>query len=94
MMNQKYGNLANLPPTKQEIVANQCPMNCGKVSAVLIARPPPGTIATWWSRCQKCLAYWETNPAGNVVVLKVITQIELCLDCREPKLALHLCEKR
>ena len=90
----KFGNL---PPTKQEVVANTCPMPCGgkEGSAVLCARPPIGTIATWWSRCQRCLAYWETSPAGKVTVLKGVMGIELCPDCREVKLPTktHVCAR-
>jgi hypothetical protein len=79
---QKYGQ-PGVPPTKQAIVANECPMNCGKPSAVLLARPPQGSVATWWSRCQRCLAYWETSPAGKVVALRVIAQMVVSPDCRE-----------
>lgn len=72
-------------PTKQEITANQCPMNCGGETAVLIARPRQPTIGNWWSRCQRCLAYWETSPAGKVLVLRVIEYREMCPDCLGPK---------
>ena len=91
----KYGNLGNLPPTKQEIVANTCPMPCGgkEGSAVLCARPLMGTIASWWSRCQRCLCYWETSPAGQIVVLKTVWVSDLCPDCRDLKSPheVHVC---
>ncbi len=100
-MNQKYGNLGGLPTTKQEDTATRCPLNCGTSSsimnhaAVMTARPLPGTIATWWSRCQLCLTYWETSPAGEIIVLRRVLHLECCPDCRglkspgEP----HVCVK-
>ena len=89
----KFGNL---PPTKQEIVANTCPMPCGgkEGSAVLCARPPIGTIATWWSRCLKCLAYWETSPAGKVTALRVVETFECCPNCHEHKTLTHVCASK
>ena len=82
------------PPTKQEITANQCPMNCGKENAVMVARPPQGSVATWWSRCQRCLAYWETSPAGKVTALRVVETFECCPDCYEHKTLTHVCPSR
>ena len=84
----KFGNL---PQTKQEITANQCPMQCGEGSAILCARPPGGTIANWWSRCQRCLTYWETSPAGNIMRLHVIERTDICPDCRLIKAGIHVC---
>ena len=101
-MNQNYGKRGNLPPTKQELVATRCPFNCGTSSsimnhaAVMTARPPPGTIATWWSRCQLCLAYWETSPAGEIIVLRTVPHLERCPDCRGLKSPVdlpHVCVK-
>ena len=88
------------PRPKQERVASQCPMDCGtqfggKESAVLVARPKDGAITTWWSRCQRCLAYWEISPAGEVTALRVITQVDLCPNCHIPLRttgAEHICE--
>ena len=92
-MQQKYGQ-GNLPLTKQAVIANQCPMNCGKESAVLVARPPAGSVGIWWSRCQKCLAYWETSPAGKVTVLRTIKHVDMCPNCREPNFPPHVCASR
>ena len=78
---QKYGQV---PRTKQEITANECPMKCGKESAVLVARPPVGAVATWWSRCQRCLCYWETSPVGEVSALRIVAAVSLCPDCHLP----------
>ena len=88
-----YGKLGTLPPTKQELTANVCPMVCGKEGAILCARPPVGVIANWWSRCQRCLCYWETDPAGKIVVLRAVETWELCPDCREEKVptSQHVC---
>ena len=90
---QKYGQSSS-PRTKQEITANECPMHCGKESAVLVARPGPGSVATWWSRCQRCLAYWETSPAGKMTVLRTIKHVDMCPDCRELATAPHVCASR
>ena len=70
----------NLPPTKQAVIAAECPMGCGKAAVVITSRPPE-TLGVWWSRCQRCLAYWETSPAGKVIVLKVVGAVALCPDC-------------
>jgi hypothetical protein len=92
---QKYGQ-GNLPQTKQAVVANECPMKCGKETAILVARPPRGSIATWWSRCQRCLAYSETSPAGKVLTIRTVLHTDLCPDCLESKspTAPHLCATR
>ena len=71
--------------TKQEITANQCPMRCGEPSVVLLARPPAGSVATWWSRCQRCLCFWETSPAGKVTALKGVPSMQLCPECLDVK---------
>ena len=73
------------PPTKQYVVANECPLKCGKEGAVLVARPPQGSVAIWWSRCQRCLAYWETSPAGKVLVLRGVICLDHCLECLDVK---------
>mgnify|MGYP001562267178 FL=1 len=97
MMNQKPGPPGG-PPTKQYTTANTCPLDNCPGGAVLTAQPPPGTIAAWWSRCQRCLTYWETSPGGKVVVLRGINFVELCPDCREPKDLFapknHVCTRR
>ena len=90
----------NQPQTKQFIVANQCPMSCGQLSAVLCARPSDGSIVTWWSRCQRCLTYWETSPAGKITVLKMVQPTEHCPEClvyltyNLDETANHVCAKK
>jgi hypothetical protein len=95
-MQPKYGTGSTPPRTKQEIAANECPMRCGKESAILVARPPQGSVATWWSRCQRCLAYWETSPAGKVTARRTVLNTDLCPDCLEAMTLTtpHLCTKK
>lgn len=94
-MMHKFGDP---PTTKQELTASVCPMKCSIQSAgtVMIARPPVGNITTWWSRCQRCLTYWETSPAGTIVALTRVLQVEMCPDCRESKspTETHTCAKK
>ena len=90
---QKYGNLGNLPPTKREVTAAACPMGCGRAAIVMTSRPP-GLVGLWWSRCIRCLCYWETNAAGEVVLIRVVEQKELCPHCYGPDTTTgHVCTK-
>lgn len=94
MLNQKPGQPGGPPRTKQYTTANTCPLDNCPGGAVLTAQPPPGTIAAWWSRCQRCLTYWETSPGGQIVALRVIHPIEYCPECRVSKLPLHICASK
>ena len=91
MLNQKPGQPGGPPRTKQYTTANTCPIPACPGGAVLVAQPPSGNIASWWSRCQRCLAYWETSPGGQIVALTVVPQVELCPECRMAKFERHVC---
>jgi hypothetical protein len=82
-----------LPPgvtQKQMAAAGQCPSNfCSTDSTLkfiqtIAHQDRTGVVRRLCSRCNVCLTYWETDTSGAVVKLKVVAQIEICPDCRNP----------
>ena len=83
------------PPNQYQMhVATTCPFKHAHQFATTM-RPHEST--TMYSRCQLCLAYWETTPDGQIIALKRPTQDSFCPKCLQPTgeapLMEHICKQ-
>lgn len=74
--------------------AGKCPMSCQsdpsfRMVRTLAHQGAGGVVRTMHSRCDACLAYWETDTSGKIVRLTRPLSIQLCPDCRRPFLGDH-----
>ena len=64
-------------------------MNCNpdpnfRMVRTLAHQGAGGVVRSMHSRCDACLAYWETDTSGKIVKLSRPVSIEICPDCHKP----------